>query len=98
MHVLGLTSRTTLSHACDILTDAEPSMYEEAAIDLAELTSQSPQSMLRASEFIGDTRRIASKDLQDFIHRSIELGFVDDEGEGGDGLLLSTEIFSSAIP
>src|SRR5262249_16351291 len=38
VRVLGVTTRATLSHACDILSDAGPTAYEEAAIDLAEST------------------------------------------------------------
>jgi hypothetical protein len=93
VHVIGLTSRATLSHACDILTDAGPTTYEEAAINLAELTSQAPQSMVRACEFVGDTHKLASRDTQDFVQRSIELGFVDYEGEGRDGLLFNGNLF-----
>jgi len=93
VHVLGLTSRATLSHACDILTDAGPSTYEEAAVDLAELTSQSPQSLMRACEFIGDMHKLSSGDTQDFVQRSIEVGFVDYEGESRDGLLFNGNLF-----
>lgn len=93
VHVLGLTSRATLSHACDILTDAGPSRYEEAAIDLAELTSQSPQNLGRACEFIGDIHKLSSVDTQDFVQRSVEVGFVDYEGEGRDGLLFNGNLF-----
>jgi hypothetical protein len=45
VRVLCVTSRAALSHTCDILTEAGPTTYEEAAIDVAELTSQAPQSM-----------------------------------------------------
>jgi hypothetical protein len=93
VHVLGITSRATLSHTCDILTEAGPTTYEEAAIDLAELTSQAPQSMRRVGEFIGDTHSIAARDTQDFLQRSIELGFVDYEGEGDDGLVFNGNLF-----
>lgn len=91
--IVGLTSRATLSHTCDILTDAGPSAYEAAAIDVAELTSQAPQSMRRVGEFIGDTHRITSRDTQDFLQRSIEVGFIDYEGEGDDGLLFNGNLF-----
>jgi hypothetical protein len=93
VRVLGVTTRATLSHACDILTDAGPTKYEEAAIDLAELTSQSPQGIARSAEYISDTHRISSMDTHDFIHRSIEVGFVDYEGESGDGLLFNGNLF-----
>jgi hypothetical protein len=93
IRVLGVTTRAALSHASDILTDAGPSTYEEAAIDLAELTSQSPQSLARSAEYISDTHRIASKDTQDLIQRSVEIGFVDYEGESSDGLLFNGNLF-----
>jgi hypothetical protein len=93
VRVLGVTSRAALSHAVDILIDAGPSRYEEAAIDLAEITSQSPQIITAAAEYISDTYRISSKDTQDFVLRSIEVGFVDFEGERGDGLLFNGNLF-----
>jgi hypothetical protein len=93
VRVLGVTTRGTLTHACDILTDAGPTKYEEAAIDLAELTSQSPQNIARSAEYVSDIHQISSKDTQDFINRSIEIGFVDYEGDGGDGLLFNGNLF-----
>jgi len=45
---------------------------------------------------IQPTRRcshILSKDTQDLIDRSIEIGFVDYEGESGDGLLFNGNLF-----
>src|SRR4029077_11023741 len=50
-------------------------------------------TMRRVGEFIGDTHRIASRDTQDFLQRSIELGFVDYEGEGDDGLVFNGNLF-----
>lgn len=44
-------------------------------------------------EFIGDTHKIAARDTRDFLQRSIELGFVDYEGEGDDGLLFNGNLF-----
>jgi hypothetical protein len=93
VRVLGVTTRATLSHASDILNDSGPSTYEEAAIDLAELTSASPQGIVRSAEYISDTRHIPNKDTRDFIQRSIQIGFVDFEGEGGDGLLFNGNLF-----
>jgi hypothetical protein len=57
VRILGLTGRAPLSHASDIFLDADPSKYERATIDLAELTSQSPQQRGRVSEYIGDMRQ-----------------------------------------
>jgi hypothetical protein len=93
VHVLGITTRATLGHASDILADAGPSIYEEAAIHLAELTSESPQPLVRANQFVSDTFRMSSRDTQDFVHRAIEVGFVDYEGSMQDGLLFNGNLF-----
>lgn len=99
VRVLGITTRATLSHACDILTKSGPSSYEDAAIDLAELTSGSPQSVARSAEYISDTHRIPNKDTRDLIQRSVQIGFVDYEGEKGSDLLFYLmETFSSETP
>lgn len=93
VRVIGLTSRATLSHASDIFTDAGPSNYEMAAIDLGEITSNSPQQLSAATEYISDTHKIPSSDSQDFIQRSIQVGFVDFEGDTNDGLLFNGNLF-----
>lgn len=93
VRVLGLTTRGTLRHASDMLTDADPSKFELAAIDLGELTSQSPQDKKRAGELISDTHKLTKQDTEDFIQRSIGLGFVDYEGDGSDGLLFNGNLF-----
>jgi hypothetical protein len=93
IRVLGLTARATLSHATDILMDAGPTKFELAAIDLGELTSVAPQDLTKASEFISDKHSIPSQDTRDFVQRSIALGFVDFEGEGGEGLLFNGNLF-----
>ena len=97
VRVLGVTSRAALSHACDILTEAGPTTYEEAAIDLAELTSQAPQSRQRVGEFISDTHKIASRDVRDFLQRSIESASSITKGKAMTGCC-STETSSSATP
>ncbi len=93
VRVLGLTTRATLRHAADMLADAGPSKVELAAIDLGELTSQAPQDLRRAKEFIGDTYELTMQDSVDFLNRAVGLGFVDCEGEGGDGLLFNGNLF-----
>jgi hypothetical protein len=93
VHVLGITTRATLSHASDILTDAEPTTYEEAALELAELTSESPLNLQRASQFVSDTYSIPSRDTHDFMQRAIQIGFVDCEGDGQDGFLINGNLF-----
>lgn len=93
VRVLGLTNRAALRHAADMLADAEPSPFELAAIDLGELTSKAPQNLDEAKEYIGDNHAISTSDTEDFIQRSVRLGFVDFEGEGKEGLLFNGNLF-----
>ena len=94
VRVLGVTTRATLSHASDMLEEAGPTPYELATIDLAEVTSESPQNLQRAREFIGDARQLPSAEAKDLVQRAVEIGFVDFEGEGEDGLLFNGNLFS----
>jgi hypothetical protein len=93
VHVLGITTRATLTHACDMLEEAGPTKYEVAALELAELTSHSPQNVKTTSVFIGDKYKFPTAEVADFVDRSVGLGFIDSEGEGGDRLLFNGNLF-----
>ena len=97
VRVLGVTSRAALSHTCDILTEAGPTTYEEAAIDLAELTSQAPQSRQRVGEFISDTHKIAARDTQTFFKGLSSWALSITKGKAKTDFC-STETCSSATP
>lgn len=88
VHVLGVTTRGVLSHAADIFNDAQPGSHERAAIVLGEMASQAPVPLLDAKEYIGDTFKIKSSDVDDFLRRSAEIGFVDQEGDDPSSTLL----------
>jgi hypothetical protein len=93
IRVLGLSPRAALVHANDMLDDANPTTREEAAIHLSEVSSQSPQTMKDAIQLIGDTHLMTSTEAKDFVRRSIDVGFVDFEGEQDDGLLFNGNLF-----
>lgn len=93
VRVLGLTSRAALAHTNDLLTDAGPTIREEASIFLSETTSQAPLSFADAAELIGDRHSMTTGEAKDFIKRSADIGFVDFEGEGEDGLLFNGNLF-----
>jgi hypothetical protein len=93
LHVLGVTSRATLVHASEMFADAQPTTAEKASIDLAELTSSTPQNIGRAVEYISDIHKTRTTETKDFIDRSIQVGFVDFEGVEGDGLLFNGNLF-----
>ncbi|HDS1709068.1 hypothetical protein [Pseudomonas putida] len=91
--VLGVTTRGALSQASDIFSDAEPNDYEQASLTLAELTSAQPVRRLAAAEEIGDEHRLSKSQVNDFLGRAEEIGFIDREGEGDDKLLFNGNLF-----
>lgn len=93
IRVIGLTPRAALMHASDMLENAGPSVREEAAIQLSETTSKSPQSLKETKEAVSDLHKMSSTDADDFIRRLINIGFVDFEGDGNDGLLFNGNLF-----
>ena len=86
--VLGVTISGVLSHAADIFDQSKPINYELAAIELGEMASNQPLSLLRAREYIGDTYKMTSVNASEFIRRSSEIGFVDQEGDDEKNILL----------
>jgi hypothetical protein len=88
IQVLGVTTRSVLSHAADIFADAQPAGHERAAIALGELASHAPVALMDAKQYIGDTFKMKSADVSDFLRRSTEIGFVDQEGDSASNTLL----------
>lgn len=88
IQVIGVTTRAVLSHAADIFKDAQPGTHEHAAIAIGEIASQAPVSLSDAKEFVGDTYKMKSIDVEDFIRRSTEIGFIDQEGDDPSNTLL----------
>lgn len=77
--VLGVSSATVLTHTCDIFSSLDPSAIESAAIELAELASQSPVEAREAKEFIEDTACISRDDTARLFHDAQHIGFADFE-------------------
>ncbi|HHM8841967.1 TPA: hypothetical protein ACRNRH_001959 [Pseudomonas aeruginosa] len=88
IQVLGVTTRSVLSHAADIFKDAQPASHELAAIALGEVASRAPVPLGDAKEYIGDSFKMKSADVDDFLRRSTEIGFVDQEGDDPSSTLL----------
>lgn len=88
VQVLGVTTRGVLGHAADIFEDASPDNRERAAIEIGELTSESPLLFSEVQEYVGDTYKMKSRDAADFLNRAGEIGFIDVEGDDPSNLLL----------
>ena len=91
--VLGITSIGSLIHAVDIYEDAEPTPYERASLDLAEIASIAPVRRMEISEQIGDLYCLTQSDVSDFLDRAETIGFVDKEGKNEDRLLFNGNLF-----
>ena len=88
VQVLGVTTRGVLKHAADIFDSAEPPSHEIAAIMLGEITSDKPMLQNLVQEFIEDTFKISKSESSIFTQRASEIGFVDQEGDDPDNILL----------
>lgn len=93
VHVIGVTSRSALSHASDLLDSAEPTKFEEAVIQMAEVSSQAPQEAKVVKELVGDTHQLTSADVSDLVNRAVQVGFVDMEGDGESALVFNGNLF-----
>jgi hypothetical protein len=91
--ILGVTTRGSLGHAADIYQDAEPTPFEQASINLAEIASAAPIRRSDVSEKIGDEHKFTKAQISDFLNRAEEIGFVDKEGDGADRLLFNGNLF-----
>ncbi len=91
--ILGVTTRAALSQASDIFQDAEPSEYEQASLTLAELASAEPVRRKIVAEELGDEHQLSTPQVDDFLNRAEEIGFIDREGEGEDKLLFNGNLF-----
>ncbi len=91
--VLGVTMRGSLGHAADMYRDAEPNKYEQASVTLAEIASAAPVKRTDVSGKLGDEHRLTKNEVNDFLDRAEEIGFVDREGDGVDRLLFNGNLF-----
>lgn len=88
IRIIGVTTRSVLSHATDIFDDAQPNNHERAAITLGEMVSTAPTPLEEAKEYIGDIFKMKNSEAEDFLRRSAEIGFIDQEGDSPSSTLL----------
>lgn len=91
--VIGINTRSALTHAASIFLDSQPSRQEEASIALAERTSAAPLVRETAVEYISDLHGMTTKEADDFVSRSAGIGFVDVEGQGSSRILFNGNLF-----
>jgi len=91
--VLGITSRSALTHAADLFDNNDPQPYEKASLELGELTSNAPVGRANAAEYISDTCKLTTQDTADFLSQATDIGFVDQEGSYDDSILFNGNLF-----
>lgn len=77
--VLGITSTNLLIHTDDIFAENDPLKSEQASIELSEKISEAPLPSNFVSEYIGDTYKMSTTDVKDFLEQVESIGFVDSE-------------------
>jgi hypothetical protein len=82
--VLGVTTTSALQHTVEIFEDLSPLSIENAAIELAEKTSEKPLNDKEACEEIGDLYCLSGKEVTQLMYDVEEIGFVDVEKIGKD--------------
>jgi len=91
--ILGVTTRGALAHAADLFEEATPSKFERAAIDLGDTVSVEPLQRKQVADRIGDSHKMSSGEVAEFLNRAEQIGFVDAEGQGEDRLLFNGNLF-----
>lgn len=82
--ILGVTTTSILTHTSEIFTEDNTSEFEDAAIYIAEETSNTPRDEKYIQEFVGDTFKLSKSNVLDFLDQSEQIGFVDNEKYEGD--------------
>ena len=93
VEVLGINTRSALTHAADLYAANDPGGYEEASLVLGEIASREPLRIKSVGEYISDTCGLTTADTKDFLDQAMQIGFVDHEGKGEDTLLFNGNLF-----
>lgn len=91
--VLGATTQAVLEATAEIFDDQAPSADERAIIDLSERVSGNPVKRAEAEEYISDTHKLKKADAASLVDLSKSTALIDEEGEGGHGILFNSHTF-----
>ena len=94
VEVLGLTTSSVLSHTADIFESTEPNPKEQAALQLSEETSKSPESESKLKQWISDKFQLTQDQSSQLLDASAAIGFVDSEhAEANERLFFNGNLF-----
>ena len=91
--VLGVSQTRLLSHTADLFTAQNPEGIELAAIELADIASDSPVRHTDCADSLSDAFRLSKADVEDLFSLSAQIGFVDWEQAGNDRLYFNGNLF-----
>ncbi len=79
LSVLGFTTPSLLEHTDRIYASGNPTLVEQATVEMAELCSQEPRSEKNLSQYLGDQYKLAQADLKRLMGVTETLGLCDTE-------------------
>jgi len=79
VRVLGVAQSTVLIHTASLFQQMEPHSEEEAIIEFAEQTSNSPIIETEASEYLGDNFSLSKDEVKELFNDTQHYGFTDTE-------------------
>lgn len=91
--VLGVSQNKLFNYAATVFEEQEPSGLERAALELAELASQSPVDEATTAEQLADVHRLSKAEKGDLTNLSKQIGFVDHETLQDKILLFNGSLF-----
>lgn len=77
--VLGLTNSSVLKHTSQIFNTSQPSDFEKAALEISEFVSNKPIEESILKEYVGDTRELPKRQVDELFLQLEEIGFIDTE-------------------
>jgi hypothetical protein len=77
--VLGLGGQAILEHTSTIFSESTHEQYEDAVLEVSEMSSESPQTEKAISEYISDHFKLAKTDVTNALQLGQTIGFFDSE-------------------
>ena len=91
--VLGATSKSVLEFTADIFAQNDPTIAEEAAIELSEQVAHQPVERTEAIEQIGDLYKMLSKDVSTLVDLCRSAALIDEEEDRDRTILFNSNLF-----
>ncbi len=91
--VLGVSQDNLFKHAATVFEEQQPAGMDRAAIELAELASQSPVEEVSTIKQLADSHRLSKVEANDLKNLAKQIGFIDHEPLQDKVLLFNGSLF-----